>query len=118
MTKVSDAELEVLNVIWDKKEVTSDVVIKEVAQFKWSPNTVRTLIKRLLNKGAIKCKKEGKIYVYMPVYNQDEYRAQESKRLLKKLYNNSAKEMILRLYEAGDLTNKDIEEVLKSRKSN
>ena len=42
MTKVSDAELEILKVIWDKKEVTSSVIIKEVEKFHWSDNTVRT----------------------------------------------------------------------------
>lgn len=112
MVKVSDAELEVLNVIWDKKETTSDVIIKEVKEFNWSPNTVRTLIKRLMDKGAIEAKKEGKHYLYTPIYDREEYKKQEAKKLLEKLYNGSAKEMVMHLYKAGDISYKDLESII------
>ena len=53
MKKISDAELEVLKVIWDKNIVTSLDIIYELRRYNWSNNTVRTLIKRLYKKGAI-----------------------------------------------------------------
>ncbi len=61
MTKVSDVELEILKVIWDKEEVTSSVIIQEVEKFHWSDNTVRTLIRRLQAKGAIKRSEERRV---------------------------------------------------------
>lgn len=113
MIKVSDAELEVLKVIWDKKEVNSSEIIKDVADLNWSDNTVRTLIRRLQAKGAIEAiKKDGKSFIYKPLYNREEYRRQATKNLLKKLYHNSAKEMIARLCESGDITAEDLKKVL------
>lgn len=114
MVKISDAELEVLKVIWKKEETTSNEIIKEVESFNWSSNTVRTLIRRLEKKGAIQSiKKDGKSYIYKPVYDKEEYRVQVTKGLLKKLYNNSAKEMLLTFCQAGDLTAKDLDEIVQ-----
>ena len=115
MVKVSDAELEVLKVIWDKKEVTSNVIIKEVEKFNWSANTVRTLIRRLQAKGAIRViEKEGKAYIYKPVFRKEKYRKEASKRLLEQLYNNSASELIWQFCEAGDLNVQQLEKIIKS----
>lgn len=115
MVKVSDAELEVLKVIWDKKEVTSNVIIKEVEKFHWSANTVRTLIRRLQAKGAIQViEKEGKAYIYKPVFRKEKYRKEASKRLLEQLYNNSASELIWQFCEAGDLNVQQLEKIIKS----
>lgn len=115
MVKVSDAELEVLKVIWDKKEVTSNVIIKEVEKFHWSANTVRTLIRRLQAKGAIRViEKEGKAYIYKPVFKKEKYRKEASKRLLEQLYHNSASELIWQFCEAGDVTVQQLEKIIKS----
>ena len=71
MKKISDAELEVLKVIWDKNIVTSLDIIYELRRYNWSNNTVRTLIKRLYQKGAIEIlKKEGKRYIIVTSYDE------------------------------------------------
>lgn len=119
MVRVSDAELEVLKVIWNKEEVTSNVIIEEVKKFKWSANTVRTLIRRLQDKGAIQAiEKEGKAYIYKAVFQKEKYRMEETKRLLKKLYHNSASELIWQFCEAGDLTVEELKKLINLREKN
>ncbi len=114
MVKVSDAELEILKVIWDKKEVTSNVIIKEVEEFNWSSNTVRTLIRRLQAKGAIETvSKNGKSYVYIPLYDKEKYRREATKKLLKQLYNNSASDLLLALCREGVLKAQDLKNILQ-----
>lgn len=62
MKKISDSELEVLKVIWNKKNASSLEIINELSEFNWNKNTIRTLIKRLLEKDAIEItEKERKI---------------------------------------------------------
>lgn len=76
--KISDAELEVMQVIWDKKIVTSNIVVKELEHKNWKDNTIKTLIKRLENKGAIKIiNKTGKFYTYAPAINEEDYQKEQ-----------------------------------------
>ena len=65
MKKISDAELEVLKIIWKKEKVNSLDIINELEEFNWNNNTVRTLIKRLLEKEAIEViGQKNKVYYY------------------------------------------------------
>ena len=103
MIKISEAEYQVMNVIWEKGEATSVEVINGLKDCKWNFNTVRTLIKRLELKGAIEvANKVGKAYTYRPLIERTEYRRQLAKDLFKKLYNNSIKEFILDYYRIDE----------------
>lgn len=65
MIKLSECELEVMNVIWRKNTITSGEVIQALKEKKWNENTIRTFIKRLLNKKAIMVyEKRGKQNIY------------------------------------------------------
>lgn len=90
MIKISDAELEVMKIIWRKKEITSSEIIDEITDQKWNRNTVRTLIKRLLNKKAIKIsKKEKRLYFYVSLIDENTYKLNRIKSIIKQLFNNS-----------------------------
>lgn len=76
--KISDAELEVMQVIWDWKKVSSDDVIFSLQHKSWKDNTIKTLIKRLLDKGAIKIvDKISKSYIYEPTISEEEYQKEQ-----------------------------------------
>lgn len=53
MVRLSDSELKVMKVIWDKGIVTSHEIIKALDKKEWKGSTIQTFIKRLLNKKAI-----------------------------------------------------------------
>lgn len=64
MIKISDAELEVMQVFWNKKVANSFDIIDTLKSKNWNDNTVRTLIKRLQAKKAIGIvKQEGKFII-------------------------------------------------------
>ena len=95
MIRISEAELEVMKVIWEKKEATSLEIIEELKSFNWKFNTIRTMIKRLQNKGAIEiAKKEGKTYTYRAAIDEVKYKTEATKDLIKKLYNNSVTDFV------------------------
>ena len=96
MKKISDAELEVLKVIWDKNIVTSLDIIYELRQYNWNNNTVRTLIKRLLEKGAIEIiGKKNKVYYYKATIDMEKYKYLRSQNFLNKLFDNKIENLII-----------------------
>lgn len=85
MTKLSDSELIIMDVIWRKGKTTSPEIIKSLTKQYWNHNTIRTFIKRLLNKKAIKVsEKKGKTNFYEPNIDKDEYIREMKNDFLKK----------------------------------
>lgn len=62
MVRISDAELEVMEVVWSKGEATTSEIIKSITNHNWNSNTTRTLIGRLNKKGALKIVSQEKNY--------------------------------------------------------
>jgi len=95
MKKISDAELEVLKIIWRKEKVISLDIINELEEFNWNNNTVRTLIKRLLEKEAIEIiEKNGKSFTYVAKIKEEEYKFEKTKNLLNQLYDGDINKLI------------------------
>lgn len=114
MSKISQAELEVMKVIWSKKETTSLEIINEISKkTNWNKNTIKTLISRLVGKGAIEViKNKGELYIYKPVITKQEYRKSENDDFLEKVYNGSINDMLLTFVKANKLTKKDLKELM------
>lgn len=115
MNKITEAELEIMKVLWENKEATSLQIIDEVSKMtNWNKNTIKTLISRLVEKQAISVdKNKGNLYLYTPNISIDEYKSEENKNFLKKLYNGSINDMLLTFAKSNELTRKDLEELMK-----
>ncbi|MGN1299147.1 MAG: BlaI/MecI/CopY family transcriptional regulator [Candidatus Scatovivens sp.] len=114
MVKISEAELEVMQVIWERKNATSFDIIEELKNKKWSDNTVRTLIKRLYKKGAIDIvKKEGKTFTYSAKIKESEYQKKESKHFLDTIFRGSIDDLLLNFVKQEELSKKDLEKLLQ-----
>ena len=93
--KISEAELEVLKIIWEKEETTSFDIISKLESKNWNCNTIRTFIKRLLNKNAIAIiDKKGKTFIYKSNIDKEEYKFYKTKELLDVLFNGNLEELI------------------------
>lgn len=85
MIKLSDSELEVMNVIWRKEKITSNEIIQALNAKNWNKNTIRTFINRLLAKNAITiCEKNGKQYFYRANIDKKAYVQKMSDDFVKK----------------------------------
>lgn len=115
MKRISEAELKVMKVIWEKKEVTSNEIIAELHTEKWNNNTIRTLINRLQEKKAVGIiKKEGRKYTYNAILDEKKYKNAIFKKILNDLYHNSIWEFIEQCYE-NKLLFKDDMKILYER---
>lgn len=109
MIKISDAELEVMKIIWEKGEVTSQEIINQLKDFNWNDNTIRTLLNRLISKKAVKVScKQSKAYIYVPLVKEDDYRDRRADNFLKQFFHGSMNEMLLNLVNRNKLTKDEL----------
>ena len=72
-TTISEAEWEIMRVVWANSPVTSQTIINVLTpKMDWKPSTIKTLINRLLNKGYIKAEKEGRAFLYEATVSEKE----------------------------------------------
>ena len=94
--QISEAEIEVMKVLWEKGEATAKEIVNEIEKTnEWKPKTIQTLITRLVGKGAIKTDKiNAKSYIYFANITKEEYQSYANKSFMKKLYNGSLNLML------------------------
>ena len=109
---VSDAELEILEVLWAAQEALSAAEIRSrlSANKSWERTTVLTLIQRLVKKGVV-CQEKREVYYYRPLVEQSKLGRYQTQRLIDKLYAGSAKAMVAALVEQGQLQAQDVAEL-------
>ena len=118
MIKISETELEIMNVIWEKGEATSHEIIEQLKsnsqKDNWTANTVRTLLNRLCNKGALSTRAIGKkMLMYSSNINERSYKKQLTLELIRKLFNNSLENFILTYYQSGYIEKEELLRILR-----
>lgn len=110
---ISEAELEVMKVLWDNGAMTSPEIVAEVSKTNdWKPKTIQTLITRLVSKDAIKSEKiNQKSYNYSANISRKTYQRHANKSFLKKLYNGSLNMMLASFIGEVKLTKEEIDEL-------
>ena len=79
LPQISEAEYEVMKVIWSKAPINTNEVTDILLQATdWSPKTIQTLLKRLVQKGAITYEKKSRVFVYTPLVVKEDYLNPES----------------------------------------
>jgi len=113
MPNISDAEWEVMKICWLKTApCTANEIVKALEQSTdWKPNTVKTLIGRLVKKGAIGFKEEGRVYIYTPLVTEEECIQAKSKSFLARVFGGALKPMLVTFLQEEKLSQDDIEEL-------
>ncbi|MEW9094052.1 MAG: BlaI/MecI/CopY family transcriptional regulator [Clostridiaceae bacterium] len=120
LPKISDAEWEVMKLLWDKGNITSKEIVEALkSTTNWSSTTIYTLINRLVKKNAVGIKEGTSPYICYPLVSQEELRTEESKSFLKKVFDGSLNLMLVNFVKNEKLSNEEIEElknILEDRK--
>ncbi|EEQ56861.1 transcriptional regulator, BlaI/MecI/CopY family [Clostridiales bacterium 1_7_47FAA] len=112
--QVSDAELELMRIIWAKGgRVLYAQIMDELAAAgsRWQKNTVITLLSRLVEKGLLKTNKIGRRNEYAALVTEADYQALQTEKLIKKFYGGNAKGLVSTLIQRDMLTAEDYEEL-------
>lgn len=107
--QISQAEYEVMKVIWKYAPISTTQVVEKLADSKWSPKTIQTMLLRLTKKGVLSNQKEGRVFVYTPLVAEKEYQLQASRHFLDRLYDGALGSMVLNFIEQDLLTEEEIE---------
>jgi BlaI family penicillinase repressor len=109
---ISDAEWEVMRALWDSADVTANEVVDRVAaKNRWSPRTVKTLLNRLVKKGALGFAAEGNRYRYHPKVSREECVRQESRSFLRRVFGGQAPAMLAHFVNETPLTPDEIRQL-------
>ena len=112
LPNISESEWEVMKVIWSEHPITSGEVVKSLEDSTlWKPRTIKTLLNRLVDKGAVGREGKGKDYRYFPLIEKAVLVKAESQSFLKRVFGGSLKPMIATMVETEDLSPEDIEEI-------
>ncbi len=117
--QISDAEWQVMKIIWMQGEQTSTDLIRVLAErFNWSKSTIQTLLARLVEKECLTRKKEGKSFVYSSLLTLDQSRDLLVQDVKDKVCSRRIKNLLADLIAECDFTQADLEdlEVVISKK--
>ena len=119
--RISDAEHAVMEVLWEEAPLAAaDVADRVSPERGWSIRTVKTLLSRLLAKGAILHEEEGRRYLYRPAIAREAFVERESEKLLDRMFGGRVTPLVAHLAERNRLSPEDIAEIealLKELKS-
>ena len=110
--RITRAEWEVMTVVWEQTPAAASTIAGLLeAKKQWTLATVRTLLRRLVDKGALEQRQEGKRFVYTPRVSMAECVRWESESFLDRVLGRTPSATILHLVRNADLSRQDIQEL-------
>ena len=112
MIEVSEKEFEVLEAIWVGAPVSARVVVERLNEHgSWHEKTVKTLLGRLVKKGALHFQRDGRSYLYSTRLARSEYVQKQSAGMVERLYNGNIGAFVAGFASSRKLKKEDIEEL-------
>lgn len=114
LSSISDSEWEVMRIVWTLGETNMKQILNELqAKKDWTDSTIKTLIRRLVQKGWLNTKQDGRRYIYTATVNQTEMMYNEAKTLLNRMCDMHKGEVILKLLEDFPVSKGDLMKMKK-----
>lgn len=105
--KLYDSELKVMEVLWDRGEATAKDIAAELGkQIGWSKTTVYTVIKKLLDKGAVSRSEPG--FVCRALVTREQAQKYETGELIRKMYGGRTDKLVASLIDGKCLSAEEI----------
>lgn len=112
LPKIADSEWRVMQVLWERGPQPANEVVKALSgEVKWKPRTIKTLISRLVKKGAIKVNSEGRRYRYSAAVDESACIRSETKTFIRRVYKGAMTPVLAAFLEDADLSAREIEEL-------
>lgn len=106
-----------MKVLWRQAPLSSQQIMDELGslqgQDQWHPNTVKTLLARLVKKGALRYITRGRAYLYEPQISERECVGDASRSFLERVFGGSLQPLLAHFVENEELTSQEIEELKK-----
>ena len=110
---ISESEWVVMKIIWDEPPKTLQDILSKLKHTAWSSTTIQTYLARLVKKGALTTKRQGKGYLYYPAISESDCQLAESKSFLNRVYDGSLSQMVKGFVKSGNLSEDELSELKK-----
>lgn len=108
---LAPTEWEVMKVLWDRKQAAARDVHAALPEQGWSDRTVKTLLSRLVAKGAVEYEQIGNSYLYRPAIARETATRQEVRGVLGRVVSQTLSPLLCAFVDEADLTDDDIAEL-------
>ena len=110
--QITSAEFQVMDVLWDKSPIAAaDVAERLETETGWSLKTVKTLLSRLVDKGAVGHEPDGRRYLYRPKVSRADYAQHATRKLADQLFGGRAAPLVAHLAESKGLSAEDMRDL-------
>jgi len=107
--RISESELDILAVLWVDAPLSAvDIAARISARRAWSPTTVKTMLSRLVDKGALASEAQGRRFLYRPLIERDRLAGAQAGRLIDRLFGGLVSPLVAHLAERRDLEPEDL----------
>ena len=112
LPNISDAEWEVIKVIWESGPLTAGQIVAALeGQKHWRPRTIKTLLARLVKKGAVKSAVEQKRYVYRAAITHQQAARREARSFLSRVFDGALVPAVVTFLKETDLSPDDVQQL-------
>ena len=110
--RISDAEMQLLQLLWNEAPLgASDLAERLPGTRRWSLTTVKTLLSRLVAKGALSAEPEGRRYLYRPLIAREKVAAGQAGGLVDRLFGGRVSPLVAQLAEQREIDPADLDEL-------
>jgi len=112
MPSLSEAQMEIMNIVWDQPETTLGEIWRELqTKRKIARNTIQTLLTRMVDKGWVEYRAEGKIFHYRAAVSRQPLMKHVVSRLVETAFNGSAEGLVMALLDGQELQQDEAERI-------
>ena len=112
LPQISDAEFEVMNIIWKYAPINTNDIVEQLSKNKsWNPKTIQTMLFRLEKKGVITHEKESRGVFYSPLIKKDASLERERDTFINRFFDGALNQMVVSYLNKNELTSKEIEDL-------
>ena len=110
---ISDAEWQVMRVVWEHAApITANDIVESLSRTTdWSPATIKTMVNRLVKKGALAYEAQGKRYLYRAKVKREECVRSEGRSFLQRVFGGAMAPMLNHFVRDADLTAEEVAEL-------
>lgn len=112
MISISSAESQVMDVLWEASPRSAEEVVLQLQpQTQWHEKTIKTLLNRLLRKGAIRASRDGRRYLYSACLTREAYQRDESRSFVERVFGGKVTPLLAQFSRHEELSDEDIAEL-------
>ena len=110
--RLSDSEWKIADCLWENESMTLTELTRELgSSIGWNKSTIITMVKRMIEKGAVTYIQEGRTKRFIPAISRDEAEKEETDSFLKKVYQGNIGLIISKLISSDQLTEEQLDEI-------